>query len=89
VVLDNTFVGMKSLVFRSAVGSNCVLEPAVVLMGVKVADGRYVPAGSTIKNQQDADNLPVITESYPMKDLNKGVVHVNINLARGYLAAAK
>ena len=89
VVLDNTFVGMKSLVFRSAVGSNCVLEPAVVLMGVKVADGRYVPAGSTIKNQQEADNLPVITESYPMKDLNKGVVHVNVNLARGYLAAAK
>jgi len=89
VVLDNTFVGMKSLVFRSYVGRNCVLEPAVVLMGVKVADGRYVPAGSVIKTQADADNLPVVTENYPMKDLNKGVVHVNTNLARGYLAAEK
>jgi carbonic anhydrase len=89
VVLDNTFVGMKSLVFRSYVGQNCVLEPAVVLMGVKVADGRYVPAGSVIKTQADADSLPVITENYPMKDLNKGVVHVNTNLARGYLAAEK
>jgi carbonic anhydrase/acetyltransferase-like protein (isoleucine patch superfamily) len=89
VVLDNTFVGMKSLVFRSSVGRNCVLEPAVVLMGVKVADGRYVPAGSVIKTQADADNLPVVTENYPMKDLNKGVVHVNTNLARGYLAAEK
>jgi carbonic anhydrase/acetyltransferase-like protein (isoleucine patch superfamily) len=89
VVLDNTFVGMKSLVFRSYVGRNCVLEPAVVLMGVKVADGRYVPAGSVIKTQADADSLPVVTENYPMKDLNKGVVHVNINLARGYLAAEK
>lgn len=89
VVLDNTFVGMKSLVFRSFVGKNCVLEPASVLMGVRVADGRYVPAGSVIKTQADADNLPVVTESYPMKDLNKGVVHVNVNLARGYLAAGK
>lgn len=87
VVMDNTFVGMKSLVFRSFVGKNCVIEPASVLMGVNVADGRYVPAGSVIKNQTDADNLPVITESYPMKDMNKGVIHVNINLARGYLGA--
>ena len=89
VVLDNTFVGMKSLVFRSFVGKNCVLEPASVLMGVKVADGRYVPAGSVIKTQADADNLPVITDDYPMKDLNAGVIHVNVNLARGYLAAEK
>lgn len=89
VVLDNTFVGMQSLVFRSFVGANCVVEPASVLMGVKVADGRYVPAGSVIKTQTDADNLPVVTESYPLKDLNKGVLHVNINLARGYLAAGK
>lgn len=89
VVLDNTFVGMKSLVFRSFVGKNCVLEPASVLMGVTIADGRYVPAGSVIKTQADADNLPVVTDSYPMKDLNRGVVHVNVNLARGYLAAGK
>lgn len=89
VVLDNTFVGMKSLVFRSFVGESCVLEPASVLMGVKVADGRYVPAGSVIKTQQDADSLPIVTDDYPMKSLNKGVVHVNVNLARGYLGAGK
>jgi len=59
------------------------------LMGVKVADGRYVPAGSVVKTQADADNLPVITDSYPMKDMNAGVIHVNVNLARGYLAAEK
>lgn len=89
VVMENTFVGMKSLVFRSFVGKNCVIEPASVLMGVSVADGRYVPAGSVIKNQADADKLPEITNDYPMKDMNKGVVHVNVNLAHGYLAAGK
>lgn len=84
VVLDDTFVGMKALVFRSSVGNRCVIEPGVILMGVAVADGRYVPAGSVIKNQADADKLPMITEDYPLKDLNKGVLHVNKSLARGY-----
>jgi carbonic anhydrase len=89
VVLDDTFVGMQSLVFKSAVGRNCVLEPGVILMGVHVADGRYVPAGSVVKTQAAADALPEITAEYPMKALNQGVVHVNKSLARGYLAASR
>ena len=87
VVMDDTFVGMKVLVFKSFVGKNCVIEPGAILMGVKVADGRYVPAGSIIKTQADADALPVITADYPMKEMNKGVLHVNKALAKGYLAA--
>jgi carbonic anhydrase/acetyltransferase-like protein (isoleucine patch superfamily) len=55
-------------------------------MGVKVADGRYVPVGSVIKTQIEADNLPTIMPDYPMKDMNKGVLHVNKALAKGYLA---
>lgn len=89
VVMDETFVGMKVLVFKSRVGSKCVLEPGCIVMGVTVADGRYVPAGSVIRTQQQADELPVITDDYPMKSMNKGVVHVNTALAKGYLAAAK
>jgi len=85
VILDDTFVGMKTLVFKSYVGSHCVIEPGVLLMGVRVADGRYVPAGSVVKTQEQADALPVITEDYPMKDMNKGVLHVNKALAKGYL----
>lgn len=89
VVMDDTFVGMKVLVFKSWVGKNCVIEPGVILMGVKVAEGRYVPAGSVVKKQADADALPIITQDYPLKDMNKGVLHVNKALAKGYLAAAK
>jgi len=87
--MDDTFVGMKVLVFKSFVGENCVIEPGVILMGVRVADGRYVPAGAVVKTQADADALPVITTEYPLKDMNKGVLHVNKALAKGYLAAAK
>jgi carbonic anhydrase/acetyltransferase-like protein (isoleucine patch superfamily) len=89
VVLDDTFVGMKVLVFKSRVGKQCVLEPGCIVMGVTVADGRYVPAGAVIRTQQQADELPVVTDDYPFKSLNKGVVHVNKALAKGYLAAAK
>jgi carbonic anhydrase/acetyltransferase-like protein (isoleucine patch superfamily) len=89
VVLDDTFVGMKVLVFRSFVGSGCVIEPGVILMGVKIPDRRYVPVGSVVKTQAQADGLPEVTEDYPLKDLNKGVVHVNTHLAKGYLAAKK
>jgi len=81
---DDTFVGMKTLVFRAKVGNNCVIEPGCIVMGVTIADGRYVPAGTVLKAQKDADNLPVITDDYPFKILNKGVVHVNTSLADGY-----
>ena len=89
VVYDDTFVGMKSLIFKSSVGKGCVIEPGVILMGVSVAERRFVPAGSVVKSQTDADNLPKITEDYPMKDMNKGVVHVNTHLAKGYLKREK
>jgi len=85
VVRDDTFVGMKTLVFKSYVGEKCVIEPGVILMGVTVPDNRYVPAGSVVKTQEEADNLPAITEEYPMKEMNKGVVHVNTSLAKAYL----
>jgi carbonic anhydrase/acetyltransferase-like protein (isoleucine patch superfamily) len=85
VVLDDTFVGMKTLVFKSYVGEKCVIEPGVILMGVTVADNRYVPAGSIVKTQKEADDLPEITEDYPMKEMNRGVVHVNTSLAKAYL----
>src|SRR5512137_2462677 len=32
VVLDNTFIGMKVLVFRAFVGKNCVIEPGCTVM---------------------------------------------------------
>jgi len=85
VVLDNTFIGMKVLVFRAKVGTGCVVEPGCILMGVSVPDGRYVPAGTVLRSQDAADKLPAITADYPLKDLNKGVVHVNTSLAKGYL----
>ena len=84
LVGDDTFVGMKALLFRAKVGKKCVIEPGAIVMGVTVADGRYVPAGSVLNAQVAADVLPIINETYSFKDLNKGVVDVNTSLAHGY-----
>ncbi|KAA0239460.1 MAG: carbonic anhydrase [Chloroflexi bacterium CFX7] len=85
---DNTFVGMQALVFKAVVGKNVVIEPGAKVIGVTIADGRYVPAGKTIAAQSDADALPEITGDYPFAKLNEGVLHVNHEFADGYLAAS-
>jgi carbonic anhydrase/acetyltransferase-like protein (isoleucine patch superfamily) len=81
---EHTFVGMQSLVFRAEVGAGCVLEPRSLVMGVKVAPGRYVPAGQVVTTQEHADQLPAITPHYRFARLNEGVLHVNHQLADGY-----
>ena len=81
---DDSFVGMQAFIFKARVGNNVVVEPGAKVVGVTIPDGRYVPLGMIVSNQSAADNLPVITQDYVFKDLNKGVVHVNTNLAQGY-----
>ena len=81
---DGSFVGMQSLILKTRIGINCVVEPGCTLISVEVKDNRYVPAGSVIKSQADADNLPVITDGYVFKSLNSDVVKVNMALAAGY-----
>jgi carbonic anhydrase/acetyltransferase-like protein (isoleucine patch superfamily) len=84
MVGEGTFVGMKALVFKASVGKNCVLEPGCLLMGVSVDHGRYVPAGTVLREQAEADKMPVITDQYPLYGMNEKVVNVNIRLADGY-----
>ena len=81
---SDTFIGTQALVFKANIGSNCVIEPKAAVMEVSIPDGRYVPAGSVITNQIDADYLPLIDDVYRLKDLNKAVVHVNVQMAKDY-----
>ena len=84
LVEDDTFIGMQALVFKASVGKGVVIEPGAKVIGVKVPAGRYVPTGMVLTKQADADALSEITESYPFRELNKAVVHVNTQLADGY-----
>lgn len=79
---DDTFVGMQALIFRTELGDHVVVEPGAKLIGVNVAPGRYVPATALVTTQEQADALPMITASYPYRNLNDAVVKVNMQLAK-------
>ncbi len=87
-VEDDSFIGMQALVFKAHVGKGCVVEPGAKIIGVTIPPGRYVKAGSVIGDQNTADQLPAITESYAFRTINKAVVHVNTSLADGYSGRA-
>ena len=83
---NDTFIGMQALVFKANVGNNCVLEPTSAAIGVTIPDGRYIPAGTVVTSQAEADQLPEVTDNYAYRHTNEGVVYVNVNLAEGYNA---
>lgn len=85
---DDTFIGMQAFVFKSKVGNNCVLEPTSAAIGVTIPDGRYVPAGTVVTSQAEADKLPEITDDYAYRHTNEAVVYVNVHLAEGYNEAS-
>jgi carbonic anhydrase/acetyltransferase-like protein (isoleucine patch superfamily) len=85
---DDTFIGMQAFVFKSKIGNNCVLEPTSAAIGVTIPDGRYVPAGTVVTSQAEADKLPEITDDYAYRHTNEAVVYVNVHLAEGYNEAS-
>jgi carbonic anhydrase len=84
IIEDNTFIGMQAFVFNSVIEENCVIEPAAVVIGVHIPKNHYVKAGSIINSQALADALPLISEDYEYKNINKAVVNVNSQLATTY-----
>lgn len=81
---NNTFVGMKSLIFNAKVGSNVAIGvSSTITNGVVIADNKFVPPGSVIVTQEQADALSSrIGSAY--ENINKDVIHVNKNLAEAY-----
>jgi carbonic anhydrase/acetyltransferase-like protein (isoleucine patch superfamily) len=81
---NDTFVGMKSLIFNAKVGNNVAVGvSSTITGGVVIPDNKFVPPGSVIVTQQQADALPSRIGS-PYENINKDVIHVNENLAEGY-----
>jgi carbonic anhydrase len=81
---NNTFLGMKSIVFNAKVGNNVAVGiSSTITGGVSIPDNKYIPPGSVIANQTQADSLPVRSGS-PYEKTNKAVVDVNTHLAEEY-----
>ena len=81
---DDTFIGMEALIFDAKLGNNVAVGvSATVTAGVEIPDGKFVPPGSVIVTQEQADALPDRIGS-PYETLNVGVVDVNKQLAEGF-----
>ena len=81
---NDTFVGMKSIIYNAKVGNNVAVGIASTITGVvTIPDNKFVPPGSIITTQVQADGLPSRIGT-PFEKYNEGVIHVNEALASGY-----
>lgn len=82
---DDCFIGFRSTVFNSRIGDGCIVMMHALIQDVEIPPGRYVPSGSVITTQQQADRLPEV-ESVDVKFAHH-VVGINDALRSGYRCA--
>lgn len=78
VIGKKTFVGVRSTVWGSVIGRNCYIGFHCLIMGVKIPPNRFVPHGSQILKQEDAEALPDVPLEY--QRFNREVVDTNKRL---------
>jgi carbonic anhydrase/acetyltransferase-like protein (isoleucine patch superfamily) len=84
VIGNDTFVGMEAMIFNAKIGNNVAVGVwSTITGGVVIPDGKFVPPGSVITTQEQANSLPPRIGS-PYESTNKAVIHVNEHLAEGY-----
>lgn len=82
---NNCFIGFRSTVFNARVGDGCIVMMHVLIQDVEIPAGKYIPSGSIITNQQQADRLPDVSE--PDKQFANHIIHINDALRSGYRCA--
>lgn len=83
---NETFVGMKSFIFNAKIGKRVAVGvSSTITDGVTIPDNKFVPPGTIITTQAQADALPSRVGS-PYEKINSAVLHVNQELAKGYNA---
>lgn len=81
---NDTFVGMKSFIFNAKIGKRVAVGvSSTITDGVTIPDNKFVPPGTIITTQAQADALPSRVGS-PYEKINSAVLHVNQELAKGY-----
>ncbi|NJP09367.1 MAG: carbon dioxide concentrating mechanism protein CcmM [Leptolyngbyaceae cyanobacterium RU_5_1] len=60
---DHCFIGFRSTVFNARIGHGCIVMMHTLIQDVEIPPGRFVPSGSVITNQQQADRLPDVQEA--------------------------
>jgi len=82
---DDCFIGFRSTVFNSRVGKGCIVMMHSLIQDVEIPPGKYVPSGSIITSQQQADRLPDVQPQDT--EFSRHVLGINEALRAGYLCA--
>ncbi|MCU0565226.1 MAG: ribulose bisphosphate carboxylase small subunit [Oculatellaceae cyanobacterium Prado106] len=60
---DQCFVGFRSTIFNAKLGKGCIVMMHALVQDVEIPPGKYIPSGSIITTQQQADRLPDVQPS--------------------------
>jgi carbon dioxide concentrating mechanism protein CcmM len=82
---DDCFIGFRSTVFNARVGNGSIVMMHALVQDVEIPPGKYVPSGSVITSQQQADRLPNVLEA-DVKFASH-IIHINDALRSGYRCA--
>ena len=82
---DDCFIGFRSTIFNARIGDGSIVMMHALVQDVEIPPGRFVPSGSIITSQQQADRLPEVQPT----DIQFAahVVGVNNALRSGYHCA--
>lgn len=81
VIGYGTFIGFGSIVFRSNIGSNCVILHNTVVTDSSIPDGKLIASFLLVQNNSGVESLPDATED--LLDFADHVVEANKELAKG------
>lgn len=81
-----SFIGFRATLLNTEVGAGCFIGHHAAVLNVRLAEGRYVPPGTVVSSQDDADRLGAVGES--QRQFVRGVREANEELRKGYLAQA-
>jgi carbon dioxide concentrating mechanism protein CcmM len=82
---DNCFIGFRSTVFNAKVGDGCIVMMHVLIENVEIPPGKYVPSGSIITSQHQADRLSDVQATD--REFAHHIIGINDSLRSGYLCA--
>ena len=82
---DDCFIGFRSTVFNAKVGNGCIVMMHVLIENVEIPPGKYVPSGSIITSQHQADRL---SDVQPADEaFAHHIIGINDSLRSGYRCA--
>ena len=79
---DGCFVGFRAIVYHADVGAGTMIAAAALVQDVTVPPGRFVPPGTVVISQEQADALPPVGPR--QQEFMARVVAANLALANGY-----